>query len=141
MELALDIIIILLVVIMISYSVILNIKLKNFRNAQNEMATLVGQLNEAISKAQSSVQALKSAATREEARLEALIIKSRKLADELEFITESGTNLADRIERGLIPAESQISEQGNNFNPENTDDEHDSDAEENEMLKALKNVR
>ena len=72
MALFIDILIIVLIGVMITYAVILNSKLKTFRNAQNEMATLVGQLNDAISRAQTSVEALKGTALAEEGRLDAL---------------------------------------------------------------------
>ncbi len=134
MELMLDIVIIVLIAIMIGYSVVLNIKLKTFRDAQNEMATLVVQLNDAVSRAQSSVETLKKAALIEETRLKELVIKSRQLADELEIITQSGSNLADRIEQGLVPAQNvpeheEFAEEGEEYE------------EDNEMLETLKKVR
>ncbi|WP_339865650.1 DUF6468 domain-containing protein [Paremcibacter congregatus] len=142
MALFIDILIIVLIGVMITYAVILNSKLKTFRNAQNEMATLVGQLNDAISRAQTSVEALKGTALAEEGRLDALIRKSRPLADELTILTESGENLADRIERGLVPP-------GGRLNAASDDDDQEDDAApeadvpeaENEMLAALKKVR
>jgi len=131
MEMALDIVIIIMIAVMISFAVILNAKLKRFRNAQNEMAALVAQLNGAITRAQSSVETLKKTAQTEEGRLKDLVVKSRLLADELSIITESGTNLADRIERGLVPVERL---------DEDTDAETEYE-EESEMLETLKKVR
>ena len=138
MELALDIVIIILIAIMIAYSVVLNIKLKTFRNAQNEMAGLIAQLNGSITQAQASVEILKKAAVTEEVRLKDLIKKSRMLADELEIITESGSNLADRIERGLIPAQ-----KGPSYDDvgEETGYEEDAYEADHEMLETLKNLR
>lgn len=138
MELALDIIIIILIAVMISYSVVLNIKLKTFRNAQNEMASLINQLNGSISQAQASVEVLKNAAVTEEVRLKGLITKSRLLADELEIITESGSNLADRIERGLIPAQ-KVPQYGGGYEEAASEDE--TYEEDDEMLETLKKVR
>lgn len=148
MELVIDSVIIILIIVMISYAVVLNIKLKVFRNAQNEMANLVGKLNEAISQAQKGVDALKNAAQTEEVRLERLVTKSRLLADELEIIIQSGSSLADRIERGLIP-EKNVTLQ--NFDADDDFDEARSgeeyageemhDEEDNEMLETLKKVR
>lgn len=135
MEMVLDVVIIVLVAVLIGYSIILNLKLKTFRNSQNEMAAMVGQLNEAISKAQSSVASLKQAASTEEARLEELVVKARRLADELAIITESGANLADRIERGLLPGASDRDD-GDIF-----EEEEDEAEGENEMLETLKKVR
>lgn len=132
MELVLDIAIIVLIAIMIGYSVVLNIKLKVFRNAQNEMAALIVQLNEAVSRAQTSVEMLKKAALSEESRLKGLVTKSRHLADELEIITQSGSNLADRIERGLVPAQNI---------PEYEDAAIEDEEADSEMLETLKKVR
>lgn len=138
MDLILDITIILLVTIMIIYAIILNKKLLTFRNAQEEMASLVGQLNVAIVKAQNSIETLKKAAQTEEGRLESLVKKSRLLADELEIITESGSNLADRIEQGLVPQKTQV-----DFGDPDDRPALESPAieEDNEMLETLKNVR
>lgn len=138
MELALDIIIIVMIAVMIFFAVVLNIKLRTFRNAQNEMTALVRQLNEAISQAQTGVETLKKTVLAEEGRLENLVVKSRKLADELEIITESGSNLADRIERGLVPA--QHVEEYEDSVPEDSDEDIEHE-EDNEMLETLKKVR
>ena len=138
MELALDILIIILIAVMISYSVVLNIKLKTFRNAQNEMASLIGQLNGSISQAKASVDILKKSALTEESRLKDLIVKSRLLADELEIITESGSNLADRIERGLVPAQKEPQFSADYEEVVSSDEDYE---EDNEMLATLKNVR
>lgn len=133
MELILDIVIIVLIAVMIGYSVVLNIKLRTFRNAQNEMATLIGQLNEVVARAQSSVDMLKKAALTEEGRLKDLVTKSRFLADELEIIIQSGSNLADRIEQGLVPSQNT---------QEYVDNDIDEEFEEdNEMLETLNKVR
>lgn len=134
MELVLDIVIIILIMVMIAYSVVLNIRLRAFRHAQNEMAVLIGQLNEAISRAQSSVETLKKSALTEEVRLKKLITKSRLLADELEIITQSGSNLADRIERGLVPSQRAPQYEG----PDIEDEAYE---EDKEMLETLKKVR
>ena len=134
MALVLDIVIIVLIAIMIGYSVVLNIKLRSFRDAQNEMALLIRQLNEAVSRAQASVETLKTTALTEEARLKELVTKSRLLADELEIITQSGSNLADRIERGLVPAQN-----GPAYDEQFIEDEEIE--EDNEMLANLKKVR
>ncbi|PHZ83345.1 DUF6468 domain-containing protein [Paremcibacter congregatus] len=142
MALFIDILIIVLIGVMITYAIILNSKLKTFRNAQNEMATLVGQLNDAISRAQTSVEALKGTALAEEGRLDALIRKSRPLADELTILTESGENLADRIERGLVPPGGRLNEASDDDDQEDdTVSEADVPEAENEMLAALKKVR
>ncbi|MCF8473574.1 MAG: DUF6468 domain-containing protein [Emcibacter sp.] len=133
MGLFLDIVIIVLVTVMIGYSVVLNIKLKTFRNTQNEMSALITQLNNIILQAQANIETLKKTAEKEEGRLKDLILKSRMLADELAIINESGSNLADRIERGLV---SKPAEEKENFDTDDTENEED-----NELLESLKNIR
>ncbi len=133
MGLFLDIVIIVLVTVMIGYSVVLNIKLKTFRNTQNEMSALITQLNNIILQAQANIETLKKTAEKEEGRLKDLISKSRMLADELAIINESGSNLADRIERGLVPKPADETE---NFDTDDTGNEED-----NELLESLKNIR
>ena len=139
MALVLDILIIVLIAIMIGYSVVLNNKLKSFRNAQNEMAGLVGQLNQAINNAQASVDALRKAANEEEGKLDALIRKARLMSDELEFITETGSNLANRIEKGLVPDENTSPDMA--AKNDEYEDAETAAEEENEMLETLKRVR
>lgn len=148
MEMILDIVVIILIVVMISYAVLLNIKLKTFRNTQNEMATMIDQLNNAITKAQSSVAQLKTAAVTEEERLEELIQKSRQIADELEIITQSGSNLADRIEQGLLPDPKTTGNANRSLSAEDREDVVEDDIvaediveEDHEMLEALKRTR
>ena len=142
MELVLDIVIIIMVAVMIFFAVVLNIKLKTFRNAQSEMRGVVGQLNEVVSRAQASVETLKKTVLTEEDRLDRLVTKSRLLVDELQIITESGSNLADRIERGLVPA--QKIEEPDDSLLEDADQEpeyEEEDIEDSEMLKTLKKIR
>jgi len=104
-ELFIDGIIILMVAILIGVAIKLNFRLKKFRGAQQEMATMVGQLNEIIATAQQSILSLKQAAGTEEVRLRELLDKARAMADELSMINDTGSNLANRIEQGLIPDE------------------------------------
>jgi len=148
MEMALDIVIIILIAVMIGYAVALNIRLKTFRNAQNEMTGLISQLNDAITRAQSSVEQLKQAALAEEGRLDSLTQKARLVADELEIITQSGSNLADRIERGLLPDPAGAREDDMTSPVEDREDAAGDDGaavdfseEEREMLETLKRTR
>ena len=142
MELALDIVIIIMVAVMIFFAVVLNIKLKTFRNAQSEMAGLIGQLNEVVSRAQASVETLKKTVLTEEDRLDRLVTKSRLLVDELQIITESGSNLADRIERGLVPVQKGEEPDDSLLEDEGQEPEYEEEyIEDSEMLKTLKKIR
>jgi len=140
MAFVLDIIIIILITVMIGYSIVLNTKLKAFRNTQTEMAALIEKLNAAIGQAQTSIEKMKNTALSEETRLEGLFTKARMLADELEIITQSGSNLANRIEQGLFPEKNggDGGDGGDDFREE----ESETESEENsEMRETLKNIR
>lgn len=148
MELALDFIIIILLGVMIGYMAILNFKLKAFRGAQDELAAAAGKLDHAIQLAQNSVEALKRAAVSEEVRLKGLIEKSQLLADELQIITESGSNLADRIEQGLVHRPTHSSDDKVAFRQEHDEPQTDlissdieDDSGDSEMLETLRKIR
>lgn len=144
LELIVDGVIILMVAILIGFAIKLNFRLKTFRGAQQEMAAMVGQLNDIVAKAQQSIFALKQASGDEEGRLKELVGKARAMADELSLINDTGANLADRIERGLIPDERRDEEaEGFKGADERAFEEgpEKAEEEESEMMKTLRKVR
>jgi len=94
----------LLLVAAIIACVVVYRRLGTIRAGQTELKGLVEDLNSAVSTAQRSVIDLKSSASEVETRLRDASVKASAMSDELSMITESGNNLADRIERGLIGA-------------------------------------
>ena len=133
-EFILDGIVTIFMAVLIVYCVVLNNRLKKFRNAQSEMYEIVAQLNEATAHAQQSITTLKQSVGDEETRLTELLEKSRKMADELSVITDVGANLADRIEKGLLPGAEKnvVHEEIETDEPESHDEE---------LLENLRNIR
>ncbi|WP_321391679.1 DUF6468 domain-containing protein [Emcibacter sp.] len=134
MEFILDGVVMIFLAVLIGYCIVLNNRLKKFRGAQNEMAQLVAQLSEATDRAQNSISMLKNSIGDEEARLAELLTRSRKMADELSVITDVGANLADRLEKGLLPESDPTGAD------DLVDEEQPEEAEE-ELLENLRNVR
>ncbi|MBL4789458.1 MAG: hypothetical protein JKY60_10565 [Kordiimonadaceae bacterium] len=104
MALIVDGVLALLLVAAIVACVVVYRRLGTIRAGQAELKTLVDDLNRAVSTAQRSVVDLKNSAGEVESRLRDASSKASAMSDELSFITESGNNLADRIERGLVGA-------------------------------------
>ncbi|WP_417317902.1 DUF6468 domain-containing protein [Emcibacter sp.] len=135
MEFILDGVITLFMAVLIVYCIVLNGRLKKFRNAQDEMAQMVMQLNEATTRAQQSIGTLKQSVGDEEIKLAELLDKARKMADELSVITDVGSNLANRLERGLLPDTDKGETPVSSAKIEEPEDEED------ELLENLRNVR
>ena len=146
-ELIFDAVIIILVIVMIVYSYVLNKKLQKFRNAQLEMSDMVNQLNQVVNVTQTTISDLKVSANEEKENLEHLLLKARALSDELSLMTETGENLACRIEQGLT-GQSQTSDQSKNtpHQRDRNDDKRDQKGEKksdkkSNILKKLRNIR
>jgi hypothetical protein len=83
------------------YCILLNKRLSKLRDGQDEFTALVRELNDATRRAQNSVTDLKSSTVDTAKQLEEQVAVGRVLMDELAMITESGNNLANRLERQL----------------------------------------
>jgi uncharacterized phage infection (PIP) family protein YhgE len=127
-----DGVLILLVLVLLIYAVKLNQRLKNFQKASAEMGAMIGQLNQVIAASQQAVATLKEAAQNEKGRLEAQVKIARGMVDELQAVTETGENLAARIERGLVPTASEKN---------NSETEIEEELSDKEIREALKRVR
>lgn len=93
-----------LLVATVYYCVLLNRRLSNLRDGQEEFTTLVIELNEATRRAQNSVEDLKSSTIETGRELGERVTSAQVLVDELAMITEAGNNLANRLERQLTGA-------------------------------------
>ncbi|MBT3534658.1 MAG: hypothetical protein HN478_12320, partial [Rhodospirillaceae bacterium] len=91
-----------LLLITVIYCLILNRRLTALRGNQDEMRQLLSQFTLATRQAEASVSELKEASDQIGVALGQRVTEARALADELTSITQSGNNLADRIERGLV---------------------------------------
>lgn len=98
-ELIANVVVAVLLVVMIGYSFVLNKRLGGLREGREELARLIGALNQASERAQDSIHHLKSLGQETEHALKMEVARARSLADELALITEAGSDLADRIER------------------------------------------
>jgi|SRR3546814_537157 hypothetical protein len=97
----LDVVVAVLLVVTVVYCWRLNQRLSTLRQGRAELAALVTQLTQATMRAESSIGALKIAAKEASQGLEENIGTARSLRDELAMITETGNNLANRLETGL----------------------------------------
>ncbi|HPF46257.1 MAG TPA: DUF6468 domain-containing protein, partial [Emcibacteraceae bacterium] len=97
----LNIILLVMLAVMIGYCIVLNKRLKDFRKIKQEMGDIIGQLNASTIHAQNSIKEFKNVVLEEEKKLDEKLKRAAELADELDMINETGSNLADRIERGL----------------------------------------
>ena len=98
LSLFLDGLIAVLLVATIGFCIVLNRRLGTSRKAQAELAGLAQVLNEATSHAQQGIEGLKHASVELGRELGDKISKAQSLNSDLAFMTEHGTDLADRLE-------------------------------------------
>ena len=137
LETIIDLILAVLLLAAIGSSFLLHRRINVFRKGQEELAELVGQLNEATNQARASVAEMKSNGLVVEEHLKSEITKARALADELSLITEAGDSLADRLERRLTGSGSIVSASADSA------DDGDQSEDENKpaFFSALKEAR
>lgn len=110
LSLVLDGLIILLLAGTIFYCVRLSTYLKAFRNSRKDLEKLIGDLSGQIEKADRAIEALRRNARDTGRDLESQISEAKGLSAELQIMTESGNNLASRLEkladksRAAVPA-------------------------------------
>lgn len=157
LENIINIAILVMLAVMIGYCIVLNRRLKAFRNIKQEMADIINQLNASTSHAQKSIAEFKNVVFEEEKKLAKKLREASEMADELDMINQTGTNLADRIEQGLTG--DRKSKQDNARTEENLtttdkneissdrislsdlDNEKDSADNKNDLRESLRNVR
>lgn len=83
------------------FCILLNNRLANFRAGQDELSDLIKGLNDAVARARESVAALNKNGRETGEALETEIRRARLVRDELDLITGSAANAADRLEKGL----------------------------------------
>jgi len=143
--------------VMIGYCVILNKRLKAFRSIKKEMADIIDQLNASTSHAQKSIAEFKNVVFAEEEKLNKVLRKASEMADELDMINETGSNLANRIEQGLtgdnapqnvaaVEEESLIfkdkdEKSGERISLSELDKDQSEAGEKDDLLASLRNVR
>ncbi len=95
-----DVLIAILLVATIAYAAVLNRKLGALRDAKSEMEALFASFSESTERAGSGVEMLKQEAGRSGEALHNKVAAARGLADDLSFLIERGTKLADRLDGG-----------------------------------------
>lgn len=96
-----DALIVVLLVATIIYAVVLNRKLSALRNAKVEMEVLVARFAESTAQAESGIQTLKAHAAESGSSLDRTTNRARGLADDLAFLIERGSDLANRLEGAI----------------------------------------
>lgn len=99
LPLILDGLILLLLGGTIFFAARLSIHLKNFRSNRAELETLVRTLAEQIAQADRAVAGMREAAREGGRDLQQRINEARALSEELQFMNETGNNLAGRLEK------------------------------------------
>lgn len=100
-NLILEIIVAVMLGVAVWYCILLNNRLANFRAGQDELSDLIKGLNDAVARARESVAALTKSGKETGEALGSEIRRARLVRDELDLITGSASNAADRLEKGL----------------------------------------
>lgn len=90
-----------LLVATIAYAAVLNRKLGALRGAKSEMEALLAGFSESTERAGSGVESLKQEAGRSGSALQSKVEAARGLVDDLGFLIERGTKLAERLDEGV----------------------------------------
>lgn len=140
--LLLDALIAILLVATITYCVRLHRKLGMLRKNQGELSRLVESLNEATARAEAGIAGLRLNAEQVGASLQSSIEQAERLNDNLDFLSERGTRLVERLE-----ASSRHRRSGARTPPKPSRSEQEGDDEpprerlEQELLNALRAAR
>lgn len=105
-SLFLDVIVSVLLVATIVYGAMLNRRLTGLRSNKAELEALIHSFGEACARAEAGVKTLRSA-TDEATRLQAYLDRSQALRDDLSFLLDRGSSLADRLEGGVRSARAE----------------------------------
>lgn len=96
-SLIIDLVVAGLLVATIVYCSVLNRKLATLRSSKQEMESLAGRLVESTQHAERALADLKSAANDTGEQLERRVAEARNLVDDLRFLVDKGSGLADRL--------------------------------------------
>jgi len=88
-----------LLMVTLLYCIVLERRLAAVRKGQEGLRKMIGELNNAIAGAGSSLRALKLAAADAAETLDGRLKRARGLADELSLLTNSGERIAQRFDR------------------------------------------
>jgi Domain of unknown function (DUF6468) len=114
-----DVIVAILLVVTLIYSAMLNRRLTGLRSNKAELEALIHSFGEACARAEAGVKTLRSA-TDEATRLQAYLDRSQALRDDLSFLLDRGSSLADRLEGGVRSARTETAPRPMASDPEPT---------------------
>lgn len=100
-----------LLVAVIVYCRTLNTNIRVLQDSRSEMAKLFAEFDQSIERASSSIQELKEAARKSDVVLKEKLDTANMIADDLSFMIERGTKMADQLETGLKGGRSALSSQ------------------------------
>src|SRR5579862_1706525 len=106
-SLFLDVIVAILLVATIIYGAMLNRRLSGLRSNKAELEALIHSFGEACARAEAGVKTLRTA-TDEATRLQQYLDRSQALRDDLSFLLDRGSGLADRLEGGVRSARVEV---------------------------------
>lgn len=112
LALILDAIVAVLLITTIGYAVVLNRRLGALRNAKSEIEALVAQFAESTDKAGSGIESLKDETKRSGEALQGKLDAARGLTDELAFLLERGSSLAERLDGAVGAARAKTATGG-----------------------------
>ena len=101
----------------IIYAVILDRRLRTFRQSRDEMQSLLANFTAATVQAQSGMVALRDTSQTTSAELKEQLERGKALRDDLAFLLDRGTNLADRLESGISAARASAKTTDNRSKP------------------------
>ena len=113
----LDGLLVVLLTATIIYAVILDRRLRTFRQAREEMQTLLAHFTAATVQAQSGITSLRSTSETTAAELKGQLDRGKALRDDLSFLLDRGTHLADRLEGGISTARASAKTADNRGKP------------------------
>jgi len=93
-----DIFLIGLTGVLLGYCFFLNRNIKNFNKSKDNFTSAVGEFIRSYTSAEETLISLRETLQFSEKKLDDKIVKAEKLFDELEFIVQTGNNIANRIE-------------------------------------------
>lgn len=136
LEIWLEALVAVLLAVTVVYCYVLNRRLASLRGGQDEMMALMDQFTDATRNAEASVSDLKAASQDVGADLSKKIEAARALSDELAVMTQSGDDLAGRLERAISTRPG-----GGDTGGEQRRAEGPRSESERELLEALKRAR
>ncbi len=96
---AMDVSILILLAATVFLAFRLTMSLRNFKESRFEMEGLVNRLTANIDQAEKAIGGMQNTARKVGLEMDEIITDSKKLADELRVMNESGNNLANRLEK------------------------------------------